>query len=568
MGCGCNIILELEESGEGLQWHNYMDESLLNSSISMGAIIFCMLSTSTFFILFTFYIEKVFPGGYGIGEKWHFPLQSSFWCGGKKTDDDDEENDKDDGDETGTNDQEKQQSNPNPDKYFEEESLDSEIGISIKDLTKNYSRDTAALKELTMNMYKNQVTVLVGHNGAGKSTIVKILTGMIAPTSGTVTIEELDIQEDLEDVKRLIGICPQENILFDELTVSENIEFFSRLKGFTGKDVEEEVKYYVKVMNLKSKADAQTNSLSVGYQRRLALGIAFCGDSTIILCDEPSCGLDVVARHELWDLLSAEKIDRTIIYTTHQIDEADHVGDRIAIMVNGELKALGSPFFLKKLGEGYRLVLLVQDDCQIYRITQLIRRFVQSVEISQKNGNELSYILPYDIIKKSKRPLSELFEKLEDQQEYLKIDSFSLVSSQLEDVFLKVGLEQSKENDTSSKVPEKADKEDESDDNGDNDEYKAEIESASDDDLLHGCSLHMNHYCAMFKKRFFTCIRNWPVIVMQNLIVVVFIVLSCLLVQDGRQFYDLPKLDITLETYDDTVTTLEKFPENYPLFEL
>lgn len=140
-----------------------------------------------------------------------------------------------------------------------------------------------------------------------------MLTGMIPPSSGTALVNGKDIRKDLNAIRSSIGLCPQHNLLFDDLTVREHITFFSRLKGLHESEVNREVEKYVNLLKLGDKIDAKAGSLSGGMRRKLSVGIALCGGSKIVLFDEPSSGVDPTARRALWDLLQLEKSGRTIL---------------------------------------------------------------------------------------------------------------------------------------------------------------------------------------------------------------------------------------------------------------
>lgn len=159
-------------------------------------------------------------------------------------------------------------------------------------------------------------------------------------------------------IRGTLGICPQQDVLFDDLTVREHLVFYSKVKGIYDKQsITEEVDKFVKLLNLVPKVNTLAKHLSGGMKRKLSVAIALCGKSRTVLLDEPTSGMDPAARRNLWDLILNERMNRTILLSTHFMDEADVLGDRIAIMSRGVLKAIGSPFFLKKsFGIGYNLV--------------------------------------------------------------------------------------------------------------------------------------------------------------------------------------------------------------------
>jgi ATP-binding cassette subfamily A (ABC1) protein 3 len=262
-----------------------------------------------------------------------------------------------------------------------------------------------------------------------------MLSGMITPTSGTALVNGRDIRSDMHAIRSSIGFCPQHNILFEDLTVREHITFFCLLKGMHKDDVEVEVQRYVKLLKLENKIDVQARGLSGGMKRKLSVGIALCAGSKVVLFDEPSSGVDPGARRDLWDLLQKEKSGRTILLSTHFMLEADVLGDRIAIMSNGLLKAVGSSFFLKKqFGVGYHLICVKRDaNSGSSDITALLRKYIPDIKKEGEIGTELSYLLD----DKNILVFQKMLQDLEEHSDELNIESYGISLTTLEEVFLK-----------------------------------------------------------------------------------------------------------------------------------
>lgn len=155
----------------------------------------------------------------------------------------------------------------------------------------------------------------------GKTTTMSMLTGMLVPTSGSAIINGKDIRSETNGARASLGLCPQHNILFDELTVREHIVFFSKLKGLDSQEIKEEVEKYVKLIDLMPKINSLSKTLSGGMKRKLCVCIALCGRSKVVLLDEPTSGMDPASRRALWDMLREEKHGRTILLSTHFMDE-------------------------------------------------------------------------------------------------------------------------------------------------------------------------------------------------------------------------------------------------------
>lgn len=355
-------------------------------------------------MLLTLYIEEVFPGDIGVAKPWYFPVKklakyfpiksNSFIVSDRL------ETTKDN---------------------FEDDPTNLDVGIKIEDLTKVFGKYTV-VNQLCLNMYKGQITVLLGHNGAGKTTTMNMLTGMFAPTSGTAYLDNYDITTETMEARKSLGLCPQHNVLIDDLTVVEHIIFFCRLKGISGdQDITNQVNKYLGLLDFHAKANELSKTLSGGMKRKLSIGIALCGDSKIVMLDEPTSGLDTGARRLLWNLLIEEKKHRTILLTTHHMDEADVLGDRIAIMSEGELQTVGSSFFLKKrFGSGYKLICVKKPNCDVNVILRTLQKYAEDAQIESDNQTEVIFLLSEDHVSK----FHEAFKEIEDECETMKISSF------------------------------------------------------------------------------------------------------------------------------------------------
>lgn len=307
-----NYISYLEAFGEGLQWSNVWYPVYSNDSWTVGDFLIEMLFTSFALFVVTLYMERVLPSTYGVALPWNFLFSKAFWC---------------------DNGQQRElpcSSEDRPhDAILEEVPQNLTASIHIKNLAKHFPNGKVAVDNLSFNIFEDQITILLGHNGAGKSTAISMLSGMLHPTSGTAIINGYDIRTETQKARGSIGFCAQNNILFDELTVEEHIYFYSKLKGLSSKNAEIEAEKYANLLNLEPRKRA--SALSGGMKRKLSLAIALCGDSKFVLCDEPSSGMDPTARRELWKVLQSVKKSRSILLTTHYMDEADILGDRIAM---------------------------------------------------------------------------------------------------------------------------------------------------------------------------------------------------------------------------------------------
>ena len=208
--------------------------------------------------------------------------------------------------------------------------------IRIDELTKRYG-DTLAVDHLSLTVEQGEVLALLGVNGAGKSTTIRMLTGLTPPTSGEAWIYGNSITEDLNAVKRVIGISPQETAVAPNLTVHENLQLMAGIHG-----VPKDITPLMQALHLDEVAKKRAKTLSGGWQRRLSIAMALISKPKVLFLDEPTLGLDVLARRELWHLIEGLRSQSTIILTTHYLEEAEALADRIAVMTHGKLAAVGT----------------------------------------------------------------------------------------------------------------------------------------------------------------------------------------------------------------------------------
>ncbi len=222
--------------------------------------------------------------------------------------------------------------------------------IEIKNLSKNYDL-IKAVKNISLEIKDGELFGLLGVNGAGKTTIIKMLSGLVIPSSGDALIYGKSIVDNLEETKNYINVSPQETAIAPKLTVYENLEFIAQIYGFNKAEVKNRIMEIVRNLSLEEVIRQKAGTLSGGWQRRLSIAMGLITNPKILFLDEPTLGLDVIARRELWSIIKKLKGKMTIILTTHYLEEAEAICDRIAVMVKGDLKALGSADELKKIGE-------------------------------------------------------------------------------------------------------------------------------------------------------------------------------------------------------------------------
>lgn len=220
--------------------------------------------------------------------------------------------------------------------------------LSVRNLVKIYDNGMKAVDNLSLTMYKDQIFALLGPNGAGKTSTISIITGLYKATNGSAELSGVNIFEEMDQIREILGVWPQYNVLFEQLTPEEHFDIFWEFKGVPHNLRKNWIKTMLEEWDLNEQKDLISKNLSGGQKRKVNVGIALLGGSKVVLLDEPSSGLDPTARRRLWDMLKRNKQDRIIILTTHFMEEADILGDRIAIMTEGKAKCWGSSLFLKK----------------------------------------------------------------------------------------------------------------------------------------------------------------------------------------------------------------------------
>lgn len=213
--------------------------------------------------------------------------------------------------------------------------------IKTVELVKRY-KNLTAVDKLNLEIRQGELLSLLGVNGAGKTTVIKMLSCLTKPTDGDAFVGGYSISKNAEQVKRLIGVSPQETAVAPNLSVKENLDLICRIHGFSKDKTKEKIQELSKQFSLESVLQRKAGKLSGGWQRRVSIAMALISEPKILFLDEPTLGLDVLARHDLWDMICSLKGKITIILTTHYMEEAEALSDRICIMKSGRLLAAGT----------------------------------------------------------------------------------------------------------------------------------------------------------------------------------------------------------------------------------
>lgn len=427
-------IIAFETNKKGISPSN-MNDKVLADYPSLGVELAMIYLDTLLYAVIAWYIENVFPGEYGLPRHPLFFLHSSYWNEilGKKTE---------------------------PKTVFASEDvlggdvepvtpeLQKKAGVVIqglrKEFNKGFGKKFAAVDGLDLTMYEGQITAFLGHNGAGKTTTISMLTGLLPVTGGEAYVEGYSIRSQIHLVRKSLGVCPQHDVIWNQLTVYDHLHLYAGLKGVPYNQITKTVKKMITDIGLTEKKHFLAGALSGGQKRKLCLAMSFIGDSTVVFLDEPTSGMDPVTRRSVWDFLNANKADRVIVLTTHFMDEADFLGDRIAIISHGQLRCAGSALFLKsRLGVGYLLTMVKRKDSNQDAVVDFVTNNIQGANLLTSYGGELSFRLP-----KEAAPLfSDFFGKLDQELNKLGIDSYGVSLTTLEEVFLRIGLEDKIERD-------------------------------------------------------------------------------------------------------------------------
>ncbi|KAK8811367.1 hypothetical protein WA158_003101 [Blastocystis sp. Blastoise] len=295
-----------------------------------------------------------------------------------------------------------------------------------------------AVRKFTGTFYNNHINVLLGHNGAGKSTLISVLTGLYSPTDGDAFLDGHSLAYEKNTIRRELGVCPQQNVLQDLLTVYEHLVLFARLRNVPEDKIEGMVMHTLEEIDLLDKKDTLIKNLSGGMKRKVNVAIAFIGDPKIVFLDEPTAGMDPVARRSTWTLLEEKKKDHIIVLCTHFMDEADFLADYIYIMALGELQVAGSSLYLKnKFGVGYHLTIDKTERASDASIIQFIKQYIPSSSIEETSSSDLSVLLPREAI----HTFPMLLRDLKSNYSSLSIVSSGITATTLEEVFLNLAEE-------------------------------------------------------------------------------------------------------------------------------
>ena len=454
----------------------YINENYLNYSLSTCYIMF----TADFFIyLFLgFYLQNVIPHEFGVAKPWYFIFLPSYWLRNcfnkkknkinlsqekseKKTEENkDDKNIVDNNNEIPIeriiiNDKNNNSNNSifddNPHKGemdFQNEDLYQDRNkrndvFMLRNVTKVYDDGKIACNKISFNLFRNEIFALLGRNGAGKTSLINVLIGMNVASSGNALYKEKDILEEsnMNEFRNKLGICPQHDILFPKLTVREHLEMFCYFKGFDENKIKEEVDNTLKDFRIHDIENILAGTLSAGQRRKLSIAISIIGGSEVIFLDEPSSGMDITSRRNLWEILKKITEKKIIILTTHYMEEASALGNRIGIMAEGVLKCIGTPLFLiEKYGKYLSVNVYKENNANNDDIINFFKSKAEGIE-TEILTQEILIRIPKNkpFTEEKNINIETFFSDLDNNLKQLKIKNYSASMPTLEDVFLNIG---------------------------------------------------------------------------------------------------------------------------------
>ncbi|KAJ8771859.1 hypothetical protein K2173_027036 [Erythroxylum novogranatense] len=435
---------------------------------------------STFFVwlVLAIYFDNIFPNASGVRKPLFYFLMPGYWSGtsGNKVR------------EGGIcscigSVPQHEQISPDDEDVLEEENtvkkdtregtVDPNVAVQIRGLVKTYAGTRnigcckckktppyQALKGLWVNFSKDQLFCLLGPNGAGKTTAINCLTGSTPVTSGDALIYGYSVRSSvgMSNIQKIIGVCPQFDILWDALSGDEHLHLFANIKGLPPDSINSVAEELLAKVRLTESAKLRTRSYSGGMKRRLSVAIALIGDPKLVILDEPTTGMDPISRRHVWDIIQKAKNGRAIVLTTHSMEEADILSDRIGIMAKGRLRCIGTSIRLKsRFGTGFIANISFSEttggNTPPYILEELpidrepVKKFFKDrldVIPAEETRSFLTFVIPHD----KERLLTQFFTELEDRQNEFEISDIQLGLATLEEVFLNIAKQAELENAT------------------------------------------------------------------------------------------------------------------------
>ena len=522
-----------------------------------------LLSGDLFLYLFLgYYLQNVLPHDFGIRKPWYFIFKKLFCIKNKKSEYHNQT------EETNNLESDDIFGNLPVNDNFQSEEIYKDMThpkdtFRIRNLVKQFGDGKIAVNHVDLNFYKNEIFALLGHNGAGKTTMISMLTGLYEATSGEAIYDGINVisPENIDSFRRRVGICPQHDVLFMDLNIREHLRMFAIFKEVPPENVEAEVNKSISDFQFEDIQNTVVKNLSAGQRRKLSIAISLIGGSEIIFLDEPSSGMDITSRRNLWEILKRQSDNKIIILTTHYMEEASVLGKRIGIINLGKMKCIGTPLFLiERFGKYMSITLSKEEGADNDTIMSYISQKVERPQFESLSEEIMARIPKDNFNKEGGISLHKFFEELDENLENLKVKSYSVSMPTLEDVFLNVAAED--ESQRISQVIREEAKYDEvlfGQDYLDNFEYKSKFTW---------------DFKANFLRRFYLMIRDRKGILMEVLCPILLVLIGAIISQveidnstPDFETHDIPSIGLQTiyfvsnksmyETFEKTIDTLE-----------
>ncbi|CAL2036778.1 unnamed protein product [Caenorhabditis brenneri] len=442
--------------------------------------------------------------------------------------------------------------------------------VELNNVVKIYPTGEKAVNGLSFRAIRGQVSILLGQNGCGKSTTFSMISGVALPTSGSIKVAGVDAVRQKDKARKFIGFCPQYNPLYDRLTVLEHLELVNALKEGPSHLFLGEAKQLLQAIRLADKAGTHAANLSGGMKRKLCVCMAMIGGSKVVLLDEPTAGMDPGARKDVQLMLEKIKVNRTILLTTHYMDEAERLGDWVFVMSYGKMAASGSLNYLKKkFGSGYVLTVVLDVKSDRKHSTRLVKEIchhiIEDSKLKDQRGQMIEMTLPEDekkkivpllkvleaiIAKKYKsKPIKKLPSSLKEKIKKLKITTLGLSLSSLETVFIRIcdecDLVIAKEKNLEDKreIAEK------------NYEMLTEMKKHK---RVTGSALQSSQFSCLLRKRYYYTLRNIYQLFFQIVIPILIVVLGLNMMNKDTNMKIEKKETLDLNSFPKSVVVMMK----------
>ncbi|XP_075527790.1 phospholipid-transporting ATPase ABCA3-like [Dermacentor variabilis] len=464
------VIERFERFRGGVHWGNMREYDSTLDNVSLSELLVVNVCTCFLMVFLIWYADNIIPWGPGIHKPPWFPFLRSYWLP-----------------QPARNVKIRQSVDPT---LFESDPQDLNPAIQVISLKKFYRN--FLLQRINLKIYRHQITVLTGPAGSGKSTMIKMITGLVPPSSGQIIVDNYDVVLHTEEARERIAYCPADNVLFDELTVEEHLIFFAMLKGLSASKIRVEINLLLTDIQMSAYMSYRPSTLSDGMKRLLCVAITLlvASKSKIMVFDEPTATMDPHSQREVWELLLKARRHCCILLTTQNLREADVLGDKVGIMNKGLLWCSGSPGFLReRFRAGYNIRIAKEPGCDTAAVETVLRRHIPRAAVKNDSNAEAEFAMGAN---PGNRRLTAMFKELDRERRNLKIGAMSVAMSSLDEVLDKVVHDPTFQSGIETCTPAHTD---------DEPVYRATKEPGS-----RSCARQL---AWLLKKRFYIWLRDW-----------------------------------------------------------